>query len=159
MTLPEINEFETDPEWILEYEEEDRKRVFEAARKLGCKVVIANPDELQLDIDHVSMALDQLVEKTGTSMHWWARKIIGKKIWESFSDEIDVLSFTAWRSRHGNTHVVLKLSKDYSIFERIAFQALLGSDPIRELLNWKRAIDGSENPVALFRPLQEEIES
>lgn len=142
-----------DPEVILEYEERDRQKVFDAAESLGCKVIIAQPNELQLDIDKPWEFKDtSFEESTLTRDCWRARKLIGRRIWDSFSQEIYVLSLSAWRSRNGNIHIVLKLSQEYSAFERIIFQSILGSDPRRELLNWKRINDGSENPIALFRP-------
>ena len=52
----------------------------------------------------------------------------------------------------GHWHVVVTLSRDISSdLERILLQSLLGSDPMRELLSWRRVEDGSDSDaVSLF---------
>lgn len=149
--MPEISKDRA--EFILEYKESDRQKVFDAAKTLGCEVVISAQDELQLDIDKPWTFNQDYIKGLGTQ-NYTLTKLIGKKVWNSFYKEVYVLSFQAWKSRNGNTHVVLKLdgSRMYSDLERIIFQTVLGSDPVRELLNWKRVIEFTENPIALFRP-------
>jgi hypothetical protein len=51
-----------------------------------------------------------------------------------------------------NTHVVLKLSEPRSAAWRIALQAALGSDPVRELLSLRRLDNGIVEPSRLYRP-------
>jgi hypothetical protein len=56
------------------------------------------------------------------------------------------------RSRSGNFHVTLTLSKPLPVEERIMLQALLGSDLKREALSLARTRAGNQFPVLLFRP-------
>lgn len=55
----------------------------------------------------------------------------------------------------GRYHIVLALTRDLrDVFERILLQSLLGSDPVREMLSWQRAVRGDEVPTLFFeRPL------
>lgn len=146
---------ETD-DFIVRYEERDRKKVFAAARRLGCKVIVTDSDQLQIDLDEPWPFSVDYLKTTKSKIHDKAQELFDEKIWWSFDREVNVIMLEAWRSRNGNTHVVLTLDREYSDFERIAFQAMLGSDPVRELLNWKRVLDGSDNPIALFRPRETE---
>ena len=52
----------------------------------------------------------------------------------------------------GHVHVVVGLSRPVrDMRERIMLQALLGSDPMRELLSWRRLEDGAdEDAISLF---------
>lgn len=52
----------------------------------------------------------------------------------------------------GKLHVVVTLSRSVTDeVERVLLQALLGSDPMRELLSWRRIEDGSDNDaISLF---------
>lgn len=70
----------------------------------------------------------------------------------ALTDYLPIESAAAWKSHGGNTHVVLTLYRKLSPQARIALQAVLGSDPIRELLNLVRVENGCRDPIALFRP-------
>jgi hypothetical protein len=59
-------------------------------------------------------------------------------------------------SRNGNTHVYLRLNRFVSLFERLALQAVLQSDPVKEILTTLRALDG-EGVIALFETSIEAI--
>ena len=50
----------------------------------------------------------------------------------------------------GHYHVTLQFSRDLTMWQRIALQAVLGSDERRELLNCIRALNGDKNPTRLF---------
>jgi hypothetical protein len=52
----------------------------------------------------------------------------------------------------GHAHVVVTLERPVrDMRERIMLQALLGSDPMRELLSWRRLEDGAdEDAISLF---------
>ena len=139
-------------EFIVRYEEKDRKKVFAAARRLGCKVIVADSNQLQIDLDEPWVFSVDYLKSTKSKIHDKAQELFDEKVWWSFDREVNVIILEAWRSRNGNTHIVLTLDRDYTPFERIIFQAVLGSDPVRELLNWKRVVDGSDNPIALFKP-------
>ena len=52
--------------------------------------------------------------------------------------------------RPGRHHVVVTMPRPVSPMERIALQAILGSDPIREMLSWFRIERGIEEPTIFF---------
>ena len=53
----------------------------------------------------------------------------------------------------GREHAVVVLHRRVNVFERIALQAALGSDPIREMLSWQRAKRGDKNPTLFFEKM------
>lgn len=149
---------ETD-DFIVRYEEKNREKVFSAAERLGCEVVVAGQNELQIDLDQPwPFGTRPYLRAKKSAIHTKAIDLFDEKIWWSLNGEINVTALRAWESRGGNTHVVLTLDREYSDFERIAFQTMLGSDPVCELLNWKRVVDGSDNPITLFKPRQPQHE-
>lgn len=108
------------------------------AKERGCEVVLGTDRTLQLDLDDKA-ALDRYQH-------------IYNQIQKHFPDLIQ--SKEEWASMSGvGRHVVLRLSLALDIHQRIALQSLLGSDPIRELLSYRRALAGVPNETVLFRPL------
>lgn len=58
---------------------------------------------------------------------------------------------TETRSRSGrHWHVEITLGKRLKLIERIALQAILGSDRMRELCNWERWLCRSTHPILLI---------
>jgi len=53
-------------------------------------------------------------------------------------------------SKGGNTHVLVHLSRDMSILERVAWQGAFGSDPKREALHLLSISRDELNPILLF---------
>lgn len=51
---------------------------------------------------------------------------------------------------HGHYHVTIHSSERLTVSERIAAQALLGSDPNREIYNFFRHLNGSRFPVLFY---------
>lgn len=135
------------------YEDADREKVFEAARFLDCEVVIPLDTELQLDIDKKWKWKESLQKFPLHGLDGLEFSGINQKGLASLCKEISIMSAYGWKSRNGNIHINITLVSPFSDLERIVFQSILGSDPSRELLNWKRVKDGSKNPIALFRPL------
>ena len=102
----------------------------------GCEVVIASPSQLQFDLDSPETLQD---------FEWfYACKLI--KAWPSATRE-------EWKSKSGNTHIVVTLPEELDFPERIALQAMGGSDPGREFAAWNCWKAGSAHPVLLFKPL------
>jgi hypothetical protein len=50
----------------------------------------------------------------------------------------------------GHYHIILKLPYDTEVMERLFLQRLLGSDPLREYLSYRRVIEGIEMPILFF---------
>jgi len=143
-----------------EYFEEIRDESFAAARESGCEVIVASPSQIQLDIDqpwpvwaHLNSddpgidVLNVLAATAGERN----RDVLARLL-----EFVVVISWEAWRSTSGNTHIMLTLSHEFTPHERVAMQAMLGSDPMRELLNLRRVWCGADDPIALFRPKKEE---
>lgn len=57
-------------------------------------------------------------------------------------------------SKSGNSHAVLTLDVELPLAERVALQAALGSDGVKEILALARADAGCTEPCLLFRPKQ-----
>jgi hypothetical protein len=57
-----------------------------------------------------------------------------------------------WNSQNDKHHVKLKLKIPLSIEMRLFLQTCLGSDVNRELLTYKRILEGETEPSMLFRP-------
>lgn len=59
------------------------------------------------------------------------------------------------RSR-GHWHITILFSRPLPLMERIALQAICGSDRARELCNWERAKCRSAHPILFVERLQNE---
>ena len=55
------------------------------------------------------------------------------------------------RSGAGHLHVVIEMDEPFPAAFRIALQAVMGSDPLREFLSLRRLANGVEEPSRLFR--------
>ena len=103
------------------------------------KFVTADPWTLQLDIDNgpdLAHFLKQLP--------WFSC------IMYSTKQELRAVSLT--RSRSGkHWHVEVKLSKPKKVVERIALQAIMGSDRARELCNLERVYFKSSTPILFLK--------
>jgi hypothetical protein len=53
-------------------------------------------------------------------------------------------------SRGGNQHFTVTLKRNITPIERIALQAVLGSDPRREAHSLRRWLAGEKNPTLFF---------
>jgi hypothetical protein len=103
----------------------------EYAKKHGLRIAIPYPNELQLDIDAKS-----LPEHFG-----YCQDIVNQR------NLIVNTSYTT--SKSGNLHVYIELTNTVSAHERIAMQAFLGSDPVRDALTYNNTLD-PENKIPQF---------
>jgi TPP-dependent indolepyruvate ferredoxin oxidoreductase alpha subunit len=98
-------------------------------------VVFPQPDELFLDIDDYSSVL---VYEENKDLVEQSHGILGVTVRES-------------RSGHGKKHYVVKLNRSVTVVERIALQAILGSDRRHEAQSLRRHIlDGEIAPTLFF---------
>lgn len=95
----------------------------------GCRVVDPGPRELFLDIDS-----EESAERTRRLLSCFYDHEPHSCVWsQSPSGE------------PGHWHVVVTLERDVrDMAERLLLQACLGSDPMRELLSWRRLALGCE---------------
>jgi len=125
------------------YTEHSIEQSLVMAREAGWLVEPVYGDEHTLLLDLDSPESEVTYQKNfeiATRRHW-----------------IDLIETERWRSKSGNTHVVLKTSQTLNLRERSALQAFLGSDLTRELCSWYQAREGEtgairEDPHVLFRP-------
>lgn len=98
-------------------------------------VVFPQSDELFLDIDDLSSSL---VYEKNKGIVDQSHGILGVIVSES-------------RSGHGKKHYVVKLKRPVTTIERIALQAILGSDRRREANSLRRhTLDGELTPTLFF---------
>jgi hypothetical protein len=106
----------------------------ETAAARGLRVVIPEPNQLFLDIDDSESFL-VFVANIG---------ILGD-LAESQSIK------PSPSGKAGRFHITVTLSRPVKdAFERIALQALLGSDRKHETLSWRAALAGMPNPTVFF---------
>ncbi len=103
----------------------------EKAKALGCTVVFPKPNELFLDID------------TEASMRRFVRGV-------SRLRRVSYVVRSSPSGLPGRYHIVVTMPRPVSPLERIALQAMLGSDLTRELLSWMRIQRGIDEPTLFF---------
>jgi len=113
------------------------------AEKLDVVIEPADDFTLQLDIDS-DEAYDQALMNIELLMS------LGRE--HAVMDLLVGESMMVRRSKGGNRHVTLGLRQALSVYERLALQAILGSDPSRELLSMAGIRAGKDQPIVLFRP-------
>jgi hypothetical protein len=120
---------------LLESFEEGEK----AALARGDTIVTAAADELLVDLDN-AVQREQF-----------------DRVWPVVVREFGAEILTRWPSKSGGIHehvqITLSLAgDDFTVPERIALQAALGSDPVRDVLTLQRFRLGIAEPIRLFRP-------
>lgn len=115
------------------------------AEKRGCIIEKSDDRTLQLDLD----SLDAYV----SFLYLYDMAVeLGVLRVDSLSSD-PAMSREVRRSQNNNRHVTIRLKEPTPVGQRIFLQALLGSDPKREMLSYTRwKILGQENPICLFRP-------
>jgi len=73
-----------------------------------------------------------------------------RKILPSVADVYDIKDIVETPSKSGKLHARIFLAYPLSIEERIALQAILGSDPKKELCSLRNWLKGDEMPILLF---------
>jgi hypothetical protein len=107
---------------------------FEIAANEGLCIVVPNDRTLQLDFD------------SDESYEWlWLSKNLS-----NLHVHFDVAKIVTTVSKSGNKHVHITLNQSLDTPTRIALQAVLGSDPVREFLNIARHLKGIKDPVVFF---------
>lgn len=114
-------------EWEIE-------AAIECAEKDGFTVIRSTETTLLLDLDD-GQSIDRY-----------------RKISKSIGALFGLKESSRWLSKSKvGTHVVVNC-KPMGFLERVALQAVLGSDPIREALAVGMYLDGHKDPSVLFQP-------
>jgi hypothetical protein len=103
---------------------------------LGFEPSYPADNELQIDLD--SMAQQETFDRCFAILE---REIL---------DEYGKVPVKITTPSQNNTHTRVTLPFIVSAWERIAWQAALGSDPVRELLSCLRALRGDSHPTMLM---------
>lgn len=112
------------------------------AQAQGLVPFLPEADELMLDLD----------EADGAPA---ARARVGEVL---ENNGIGVLASLTTTSKSGKYHLYLRLDRPVTPHERIALQACLGSDPVREVLSLLRLMQGGE-PAAVTALFETEEEA
>ena len=108
------------------------------AEKYKCELVVSSPLHLLIDLD--TIAQHETFTASAAILREAEPKIFGK--------------IESWTSRNGKgTHYLIELKEEKSVYERVALQAVLGSDPKRETLCLKRLHEGKGEIIVLYRPM------
>lgn len=105
----------------------------------GCRIVYPEPNQLFIDID-------------------------SDRQWRNFCEAIERFKDWRWQSSRSTSgkpyrkHVVVTLPKAVDERTRVFYQALLGSDPSRESLSWKRLQAGEKRPTIFFEKIVNDYE-
>lgn len=139
MNLPDVTDFDWEGQIGSESGEglspAARIAVIQKAVSEGMEVVISDRRTLLLDLD------DE------------AAKARYRQFLPRFEELFPIEKKEAWKSKSGaGMHVKLTLYQDAPVEARLAMQAALGSDPMREMLGLKRVWNGIEEPSLLFKP-------
>jgi hypothetical protein len=113
------------------YGEDTIESAREKATSLGLVVVFPEPHELFVDIDSKA-AMKRFCRAIG--------RLPG----------VTYLVRPSPSGRPGRFHIVVTMPGPVGAMERIALQAMLGSDPTRELLSWMRTLRGITQPTLFF---------
>jgi len=113
------------------YREDSVESAKAKAQTLGRIVVFPRPNELFLDIDNPA-AMRRFVRGVA--------RFIG----------VTFLVRPSPSGRPGRHHVVVTMPTAVTPMERIALQSMLGSDPVREMLSWRRIQHGIDDATLFF---------
>lgn len=109
---------------------ENREAFVERMKGEGLEVHLPDDDMLFIDIDNK----DQL--------------LVFRRCYPIFARDVSVVETLATVSKSGiGIHVRIKMKGKLSHEERIAWQAALGSDPVRELLSMIRYHNSDDHPT------------
>lgn len=117
------------PEYL---ESLESQKAIEQAKENGWMVVVPEPDELLIDIDNPSQYTEYCNRMTDFQRFFEVKNIEIKPSKSGLP---------------GKLHITVKLDKPVVPLERIALQAILGSDSKREFLSYVRLQNGDSVPT------------
>jgi len=120
----------------------------EAAEKQDCVCIFPAPNQLFLDLD------------TEEQYQYFRRRYRDITKYTSLRIEVEE---SLSKSGYPHRHIILTffdvssrnftyVPRNFTEHERIAYQVMFGSDPVREGLNAQRVMLGVANPTCLFKP-------
>jgi hypothetical protein len=122
-----------DKNWIPKYSWNIESAIQEALNE-GMEVTRSTPTTLLLDLDTAASVIRY------------------EELFGIIADQFQLSEWTRYVSRSGNgVHIILKC-RELDFPSRVALQAALGSDPLREILAIAMYKAGYQEPSVLFRP-------
>lgn len=116
--------------------EESSEEFIKRIEDEGFKVVYPKSNELFIDIDS-----EKQLETFNSHFN---------RLHNEFNDMKRI--YYPSKSGFPRTHIIVTMPFNMSNLERIAWQAVLGSDPVRELLSMIRLTNGLEHPTLFCEP-------
>lgn len=133
-TLDALNIIEPDSEYRL-------NAVYERAEALGVHVILPPPNVLTVDLDNDT-----------------SKAVYDENIGILLNQEPEFVERTVvTTSRNGNQHMYIQLNRVVTELERLGLQAMLGSDPKREILGHARLQHGIE-PVSVMFETEDQVD-
>ena len=124
------------------------KVAYEDADALGLEVVLPQDDQLQIDIDDEAAYAVYLGNRQRYEIHFLDNPI-------KFAEEKPSRS-----GEPGKKHITVTLTEPVSNEKRILLQALLGSDPVREMLSYVRLANDDDYPTLFMeKPAPKQLEA
>lgn len=131
------------------------RSVTHAAAEKGCIPVLPAANELQIDIDSAE-AFEYFKERfENLKQDLIDGDYTQLGIGINFSPISEGMWWESWPSASGlpNRHIIVRVpGKTFTDMERLVWQFALGSDPIREVMSFRRVLLGIDNPFVLFKP-------
>lgn len=116
----------------------ESEHAFEKASDEGCVVVTPKNDEIFIDIDS-----DHQYKLFKSRLERFNRNV---------TDPLEIVKDNPSKSGLPRRHVVVKSPFELSHWSRVALQAALGSDGVRELLSCCRIVMGDKIPTLFIEP-------
>lgn len=120
-----------------EYEVDTSEEAFSKAKARGLVALAPKPNELFVDIDD-----EQSMEAFALRRAIFDRHIL------PLPGLVEAVPSKS--GRPGKFHITLQLERDITDLERVLFQLMLGSDPVRELLSYRRILNGDPHATLFF---------
>lgn len=115
------------------------KRAYGQAAMEGLDVVLPENNQLQIDIDNEHSYM--LFQKQMQIVH-------------TYIPVVDIKETESKSGKPWKLHITVTLEDDVTTIERLALQAMLGSDRVRELLGYIQYKNNDPNPVLFLEKKQ-----
>jgi len=118
---------------------EGAKKIKEKAKEANFTIIEGTPKTLLLDLDS------------------WEAECRYDAMYSMLCMNFGAREKSRWKSKSGKgVHVVISLKDDLDETTRVALQAIMGSDPKREMFGIVKILNDVEEPSLLFKPPQKD---
>lgn len=124
--------------WESPYEMKSEEQLKEKADSFGCDLLVADDRTLLVDLD--------TPDSVGRFMY------MIEAVADTCRSRVTFQSHEVVKSRGDGWHGIVRLAEPLPLPERVALQAILGGDPLREFLTLTEFLLCGHSVVCLFRP-------